>query len=57
MSDSSTVKIECTECPYSQLVHPEDDALPAEVIVEHGRETGHKLTTANVHEETNDASP
>lgn len=36
--------IDCQECAFSKTVHPEDGALPADVVVEHGRETGHKLS-------------
>lgn len=36
--------IECTECPFSEVVADEDDRLPADVVREHGEESGHKLS-------------
>lgn len=36
--------IECEECPYSEVVMDEDDRLPADVVREHGEESGHKLS-------------
>lgn len=40
---SPTVRIVCTDCFFSKLV-TRDGERAAEVILEHGRETGHKLT-------------
>lgn len=40
---SRNVRIVCTECAFSKLVTKEGETA-AEVIIEHGRETGHKLT-------------
>jgi hypothetical protein len=37
------VRIVCTECSFSRVVTTEGDKS-AEVIREHGQETGHKLT-------------
>lgn len=37
------VRIVCRECPFSKEVTTEED-ISAEVIREHGQETGHKLT-------------
>lgn len=41
------VRVVCEECPFSKVVEKVGDT-PAEVISEHGRETGHKLTTEPV---------
>lgn len=38
------VRIVCTDCYFSKLVTT-DGERSAEVIIEHGRETGHKLTS------------
>ena len=38
------IRVVCTECAYSEVVR-KDGEKPAEKIVEHGRQTGHKLTT------------
>lgn len=43
-TERKRIKVVCTECPYSEVVE-KDGAKPATVIVEHGRETGHKLRT------------
>lgn len=43
------VHIVCTVCNFSKLV-TEEGNKSSEVIIEHGRETGHKLTA----EEPND---
>lgn len=39
-----TIRIVCTVCAFSKEVTTEGDEA-AEVIREHGQETGHKLTT------------
>lgn len=38
------IRVVCTEFAYSEVVE-KDGGKPAEKIVEHGRQTGHKLTT------------
>ena len=43
-TEEKQVRVECTECPFSEVVEKDGDK-PATVIVEHGRETGHKLRT------------
>lgn len=40
---SGPIRIECTECQFARTVSPDEDVLPADVIVEHGDETGHTL--------------
>lgn len=42
-----TVRVVCTECGFSEVVEKGGEK-PAEVIVEHGRKTGHKLRTEEV---------
>ena len=44
------IRVVCTECPYSKVVE-KDGGRSAKVIIEHGRETGHKLTTEDVNGE------
>lgn len=41
------VRVVCTACSFEQLVE-QDGEKPAAVIVEHGRETGHKLCTEGI---------
>lgn len=36
--------IVCEDCPFSTTVHDGDDRLPADVVREHGKERGHKLS-------------
>lgn len=38
-----TARVECQDCEYTKIVEENDDALPGEVLVEHGRKRGHKL--------------
>ena len=44
------VRVVCRDCPFSTVVD-EGGEEPAAVIVEHGRETGHKLSTEPVDDE------
>lgn len=37
-------RVSCTDCHFSKVVDNVGDK-PAMVTIEHGRETGHKLTT------------
>ena len=37
-------RVTCTECPFSAVVEDDDDRLPADVVREHGEESGHKLS-------------
>ncbi|WP_247002151.1 hypothetical protein [Halosolutus gelatinilyticus] len=41
---SRKIRIVCTECAFSKLITKEGKKS-SEVIIEHGQETGHKLTT------------
>lgn len=43
-NESRRLRIVCTECAFSTVVEKDGDK-PATVIVEHGRDTGHKLRT------------
>ena len=45
-----TMKVECTECNFRRLVDSDDEERPADAVIEHGRQTGHKLTVAPVEE-------
>ena len=42
--------VDCTECPFSLTVAPEDDRVPAEVVIEHGKQTGHLLRVGSSEE-------
>jgi len=41
-SDAETVRVVCTECHFSKIVA--ENELSADVLIEHGEETGHTLT-------------
>ena len=41
-----TMEVTCRECAFKQVVNPGDEVLPSEVVVEHGKRTGHKPTVA-----------
>lgn len=41
------VRVVCVECSFSKVVE-RTGQTPASVIVDHGRSTGHKLTTEPV---------
>lgn len=45
-----TMKVTCRECAFKQVVHPDDEELPSEVVIEHGKQTGHKLEVAPLRE-------
>ena len=45
--ERGAIQVVCRECTFSKVVETGDER-PAEVIVEHGRETGHKLTTEEI---------
>lgn len=40
---STPVRLECTRCGFARTVQPADDVRAADLIIEHGRETGHTL--------------
>ena len=42
------MKVECTECGFQRFMDPDDGEKPADALVEHGRQTGHKLTVQRV---------
>ena len=48
MGDRSPARIECRECWFSAAVGPDDDRSPAEVVISHGRESGHKLSVTSL---------
>lgn len=45
--EREAIQVVCTECAFSKVVEKGDEK-PAEVIVEHGRKTGHKLSTETI---------
>lgn len=37
------IQVECQECSFAEVVGEDDERLPGEVVIQHGRSTGHKL--------------
>lgn len=50
MNARGSVAVSCTECPFSRVVAPDDEVLPADVVVEHGREFGHVVSVERLDE-------
>lgn len=46
-------RVDCQDCLFSEVVYPADRALPADIVVEHGRETGHTSRVKYPDEESN----
>lgn len=44
MSDRKHVVVDCQDCLFAAQVAPDDEVAPADLLIDHGRETGHKLT-------------
>lgn len=38
------MELDCNDCSFCEVVRPEDDILPWEIVVEHGDDTGHSLS-------------
>lgn len=51
MTDRDPMRVDCTECPFTRIVHNDEDELPADVVRQHGRETGHVLELVSVEED------
>lgn len=43
--EGKRIRVECRDCGYYEVVTDDGDRSPADVIVEHGRNTGHILDT------------
>ena len=41
-------RVDCKDCPFSEELEADDERLPGEVVIEHGRETGHILRVENL---------
>lgn len=44
MEPETAARVECQECHFSTVVRPGDGRVPADVVIEHGKEAGHKLS-------------
>lgn len=48
MEPETATRVECQECQFSALVREGDGRIPADVVIEHGKESGHKLAVTSV---------
>lgn len=46
MGEGDSIKVVCNDCPFKQCVDSAERD-PSEVIITHGRETGHTLTISS----------
>lgn len=44
MAEEKPTRVECQECQFSEVVEPGDDRVPADIVIEHGKKRGHKLS-------------
>lgn len=48
MSEETAARVVCQDCWFSTVVRPDDDRLPADVVIDHGKESGHKLSVESL---------
>ena len=49
MADGETrVRVSCRDCSFEKVIGPEDDVKPADVLIEHGQQTDHKLAVSRI---------
>lgn len=48
MEPGTSARVECQECQFSETVRAGDGRVPADIVIEHGRESGHKLSVTTV---------
>lgn len=48
MEPEAATRVECQECHFSEIVRAGDARIPADVVIEHGKESGHKLSVTRV---------
>lgn len=42
--------VDCSECQFWRVILEDEETAPAEIVVEHGRETGHTLAISQIDE-------
>lgn len=42
--------VDCKECPFRKKADPEGEKKPAEIVRQHGKQTGHKLKITAIEE-------
>lgn len=50
MVTEQSARVECQECHFSAVVTEADDRIPADVVIAHGKESGHKLSVTPIEE-------
>ncbi|USZ68216.1 hypothetical protein NGM10_00385 [Halorussus salilacus] len=48
--DPARLRVSCRDCSFEQVVDACGDTKPADVLVEHGQQTGHTLSVSKVGE-------
>lgn len=48
------MEVDCTDCPFSKIIPLDGEVIPAEVVIEHGQEYGHKLSVNPIEELPNE---
>lgn len=48
MKNTDGMRVECTECDFSRVVRDGDGDHPSDIVIDHGRETGHKLSVSSI---------
>ena len=46
--DDPRVRLSCRDCSFEKVVGPDEDVRPADVLIDHGRRTGHTLTVSRI---------
>lgn len=50
MGDGRRIRVSCRDCSFERIIEP-DDVRPADVLIEHGQRTGHKLSVSRIEDE------
>lgn len=48
VQEATPMEVDCQECAFSRVVEPTTEELPADVVIEHGRSSGHKLRVGEI---------
>lgn len=54
MESPRAMEVDCTDCPFSKIIPLDGEVIPAEVVIEHGQEYGHKLSVNPIEELPNE---
>ena len=48
--DRTRIRVSCRDCSFERVVDTRGDTKPADVLVDHGQQTGHTLSVSKVEE-------